>query len=92
MDPELKKLFAAWFKTGKTPECFVEGVSFDILVKTFRMNPVNAFLTLDWLKREPKKAKRALSGGFDKIIVNTDSFSENEVSENEDTSDIEVEE
>ena len=35
------------------------------LIKSYEMNPIAAFLTLDWLKREPAIAEKMLKRGFD---------------------------
>jgi len=36
----------------------------------FDMNPIAGFLTLDWLMKEPEKAKLTLEQGYDTIKKN----------------------
>ena len=93
MDPELKKAFGKWYKNSTNPTNYVEGVTFETLTKTFKMNEINAFLTLDWLKREPNEAKAALGSAIDMVIVNPDKLSKKSTQEQiEDTSDLNIEE
>lgn len=61
LSPEIYAAFEAWFNTGVIKEIEVDGytvASLRALKK--QMNIVGAYLTLDWLKREPEKAKFAL--------------------------------
>lgn len=92
MDKNLKKEFGKWYKYGKTPEREIDGIGFKTLVNTFGMNEINAFLTLDWLIREPEEAKMALISPVDTIIV-SEKYREKNIpdSEKEDTSDLEIE-
>jgi len=61
LSPEIYSAFEEWFNTGKISEIEVEGYTVASLrAKKKQMNAVGAFLTLDWLKREPEKAKFAL--------------------------------
>lgn len=57
LDPEIKKAMGEWARTG---QCRIEiaGVSFKELTEKEGMKPVRAFRMLDWLKREPRLAKR----------------------------------
>lgn len=98
MDPELKKAFGKWYINGMIPKGYVEGITFDMLVNSFHMNEINAFLTLDWLKREPVEATAALGSAIDMIIVNPGELSEKtdqeqtDQEQTEDTGDINIEE
>lgn len=56
--------FASWIEHGKNPDITVEGYSYDFLTKRMNMQPVGAFITLDWLIREPERAKNALKKGI----------------------------
>lgn len=60
LDTPIKKLFITWFQTGNYPCESIEDTTVRELVECAKMTPVNAFLTLDWLKREPVLAKAAL--------------------------------
>ncbi|MCL2109716.1 MAG: hypothetical protein FWH20_10275 [Oscillospiraceae bacterium] len=60
--PEIYTAFEEWFNTGKVSDIAVEGFTVEsIRTKKKQMNVVGAFLALDWLKREPQKAKFALN-------------------------------
>lgn len=62
--PEIKDVFEQWHLDGAIPSITLEGYTFQTLVNQFGMKPVGAFITLDWLKREPEKAARALEKGI----------------------------
>lgn len=62
--PIIKDSFQKWAKTGKSSDTAIEGYCFDDLVKKYGMKPVGAFITLDWLIREPEKAKASLAKGI----------------------------
>lgn len=62
--PSILDAFKLWISDGKTPDFSVEGYAFSDLIKQYDMKPVGAFLTLDWLLREPEKASHALKRGI----------------------------
>ena len=64
LENEIKEVFEKWHLDGTFPTIKLEGYSFQDLVDQFGMKPVGAFITLDWLKREPEKAARALERGI----------------------------
>lgn len=64
LQPQIKKIFNVWIETHNEPSLSIEGYSFNCLVQNYGMNPIGAFLTLDWLLREPEKAKKALQLGI----------------------------
>lgn len=60
--PDIYDAFESWFNTGVVKEIEVEGYTVDSLLRKKKsMNIVGAYLTLDWLRREPEKAKFALN-------------------------------
>lgn len=61
---QISFVFNQWVVDNTTPQITIEGFSFEFLVHTMKMQPVGAFITLDWLLREPEKAKRALRQGI----------------------------
>lgn len=63
LQPIVADSFESWLNHGKIPNIEIEGYSHNILVNDYGMKPVGAFLTLDWLLREPEKAKEALKRG-----------------------------
>lgn len=66
-DAEVRDRFEKFLETGDVPDFSVEGYSVEKLMGEHGFNGVAAFQTLDWLKREPEKAKESLSKGRDQI-------------------------
>lgn len=62
--PVVANAFCSWCKRKEQINLVVEGFSFNDLISKWGMNPVGAFITLDWLIREPEKAKKALNRGI----------------------------
>jgi len=61
MLPNIYVAFETWFNTGKEADVEVEGYNYASLkAKDANMNPIAIYLTLDWLAREPIRAKAAL--------------------------------
>jgi hypothetical protein len=64
LQPIVLDNFEAWLNEGKLPNFEVEGYSYQVLVNDYGMKPVGAFLTLDWLCRDPQKASLSLKKGI----------------------------
>lgn len=62
--PEITRSFNDWLKTSNIPDLSIEGYSINDLIDKYKMNPIGAFITLDWLLREPKQAIKALEKGI----------------------------
>ncbi len=60
LSPIIAEAFEKWVKNNLHPDLSVEGYSYEELVNEWGMKPVGAFITLDWLIREPEKAKKCL--------------------------------
>lgn len=56
--------FVSWIENNETPDISVEGYSYEFLVNKMKMQPIGAFITLDWLTRDPVVAKAALEKGI----------------------------
>ena len=56
--------FDNWSKNKSQPDISIEGFAFKDLITKWGMKPIGAFITLDWLIREPEKAKVALNRGI----------------------------
>ena len=54
---DVKKWFIDWYCGDGYPSVTVEGITAEFLAEEYGMNPVNAFLTLDWLREDPRAAK-----------------------------------
>ena len=68
MQPSLRSEFDQWWNTGIVPTLEIEGYSVAMLMSEHNMNPIAAFLTMDWLLREPEKAITSLERGHDQIF------------------------
>ena len=69
MDPQLKKDFVRWSQDGSIPQTAVEEFDIPGLTQHRAMTVPAAFLTLDWLLREPEQAKTALADLMDEMVV-----------------------
>jgi len=71
MSPDVYAAFEEWFNTGRIADIEVEGYNCAaIKAKSAKINPIAVYLTLDWLKREPVKAKAALNRPYNPIRLN----------------------
>lgn len=62
--PELRPVLKEWLKTGKEDwDKMYEGFSINSLMKEYGMRFTGALLTIDWLIRDPKAAKKAIKEG-----------------------------
>ena len=57
MDQESRRWVLRWFNQGSYPDQEIEGVTAKYLVETCGYRPLNALITLDWLKADPQAAK-----------------------------------
>ena len=69
LTPQIARLFETWAETEQKPDLEICGYSYSRLTRDFKMKPVAAFLALDWLVREPKKASAALNRGIRKLNI-----------------------
>lgn len=61
LDPQVRGWVIDWFYGGGFPKEITEGVTAQYLVEEVGMKPLNAFIALDWLKKDPAAAKYALT-------------------------------
>lgn len=60
VDEEIKEAILNWLDTGSEAEMTIEGIQYNDLKDKAGMNPIAAYLTLDWINREPVEAVAAL--------------------------------
>jgi len=60
----LKESFSLWVESGIEPSLSIKGYSYSILIEKIKMKPVGAFITLDWIMREPEKAIESINKGI----------------------------
>lgn len=63
-EPEIKEAFELWLLDGTVPKITLEGYTYKDLLHQYGMKPIGAFITMDWLKKEPEKATKALERGI----------------------------
>lgn len=61
--PQILASFEQWTYDGAFPELEMEGYTIKLLCDDYGLHPIGAFVTLDWLSREPDKATAALRRG-----------------------------
>ena len=64
MSPSLNKAFVDWVEQGIEPTFSIHGYSYSFLIEKFNMNPIGAFICLDWIIREPEEAIEKLNCGI----------------------------
>lgn len=64
LNPNISQAFVEWLDNGTEPQIEVEGFSYASLKQMYGMKPIGIFITLDWLVREPEKAKKSLARGI----------------------------
>lgn len=67
LDTMLSSRFHGWWTEGIIEDVNIHGYSIERLQSEHGMNTIAAFLTLDWLLREPERATHSLRKGHDKI-------------------------
>ena len=65
--PPVRDAFLQWWTAGVIPDLEIEGYSLQRLIDDHSLQPIGAFLTLDWLATEPHEARRALTEGYDVV-------------------------
>lgn len=61
---DLQSALEEWLLSDSIADIQVEGYSAKSLMENQRLEPVAAILTLDWLRREPEAASRAIERGY----------------------------
>lgn len=71
--PLIRAAFWQWWKRGVLDLGLqVEGYTLKRLAEEHGMNPIAAFLTLDWLVKEPEAALASLARGHDRIQLQSE--------------------
>ncbi len=65
MSPLVKKALETFLQTNEYKEINLLGYSIQNLTAEYGMNEIAAYLTLDWIIREPDKAIESLKKGHD---------------------------
>ena len=65
--PQVWAAFGVWWESGDVGDLEIEGYTVQRLAAEHGMKPIAAFLTLDWLVREPQRALTSLRRGHDRV-------------------------
>jgi len=68
LSPMVASEFEKWWLEGQIPDMSIEGYSVQRLMNEHKMNPIAAFLTLDWIVRDSEKALCILAKGKDNVF------------------------
>jgi len=67
-DPRVRAGFWRWWRDGVVDDALrIEGYTAARLVTEKGLNPLAAFVTVDWLCREPELAAATIEAGYDTI-------------------------
>jgi hypothetical protein len=66
-DERIQEAFLRWWTKGELSNLTVRQYNLRRLKDEHGMNPIAAFLTLDWLLKEPGKALASLARGHDRV-------------------------
>ena len=69
LSPKIRKHFESWLSNRTEPDIDIEGYTYKSLLNDYKMTPINAFITLNWLQLNPDEAKIALQGMIDDIKI-----------------------
>lgn len=64
-DPRVRRAFYHWWKTGEFIDFDAHGYNVQRLADEHGMNPIAAYLALDWLLKDPEAALVPLRRGHD---------------------------
>ena len=79
MEPDIKRAFLTWFTTGDIPAGDFHGIDIENLMLYRQLNPVAAFLAVDWYVKEPETAYSLLSMPLKDSINKTSPLSESDI-------------
>jgi hypothetical protein len=68
IDPSLHAGVTEWVMNDRIVDMSVADYSLRSLIQTQNMKPPAAFLTLDWLVRDPATASAAIRAGHDRVL------------------------
>lgn len=69
MTPDLQADLMEYLVTGRITPVVIEGVTVTDLMEKSGMNPITAFLSLDYLKTDPEEAKYILTRKKEELVV-----------------------
>lgn len=69
MDPRVHSWVSGWLKGNGYPEDRIEGVTVEELVEHQGLKPLNAFIVMDWLLKDPDGAKYSLTRPQTELLI-----------------------
>ena len=67
MEPSVRNYVENYLNSGEAQDVEVEGYSLQELMAKRSMNPLAAYMTIDWIIKEPEAAKKSLEKGSDEL-------------------------
>ena len=70
MDKDIYDALLKFLETGEHQEISSGSYSLSELMRSHSMNALGAYLTLDWLRKDPENAEKSLNKGHDNVATN----------------------
>ena len=67
-DKEVYSAIELWLRAGAETNITIAGISYVDLADRCEMNPIAAYLTLDWIKRNPEEAVKTLRKEYSGLL------------------------
>jgi hypothetical protein len=67
LDEDILEAAQGFINTDEIKNITVEPCDVASLIEAYNMNPIGAYIFIDWLRKEPNKALQCLGLGFDEI-------------------------
>lgn len=74
LSPKVRSWVIDWFNEGVYPADVVEGITVQMMVESGNLKPINAFICMDWLIKDPADAKYALTHVVQPLPVKPDEY------------------
>lgn len=68
VDEDILQAINKWINDEEIINIVVEPCNVVSLIEAYNMNPIAAFIFIDWLRKEPNKALQCLGLGFDEVM------------------------
>lgn len=67
LDEDILEAVEEFINTDEVKNITVKPCDVLELIETYNMNPIGAYIFIDWLRKEPNKALKCLALGFDEV-------------------------
>ena len=66
---KIQDAFIDYLKDKTVSPLTIEGYDMKFFMQKYKMSAVAALLSLDWIIREPERAKKIIKRGYDRVIL-----------------------